>query len=353
GWQDMEAGLPLREDAIFRIYSMTKPIATTALMILYEEGRLALNDPVAKYIPGFKNLKVWSGAPGSNAMSLEPLQRDATCLDLALHTAGLGYGLFTNSPVEDFYRASGMFEPNKMVYTVPLAEAIRRILELPLANQPGQRWRYSVSIDVIGHLVEIISGCPFDVFLNERIFEPLGMVDTAFYVPPEKLSRLTTMYTLTSGGTIASLDRPADSPFTDPRAMPSGGGGLVSTTNDYLRFLQMMLNGGALDGARILGPRTVAKMARNHLQPALLPMLMSEGPWWGMGFGPGFGVVLDAGQANVPCSNGTFSWGGAASTNMFIDPCEQIVAVLMTQVLNNTTPFQDYFNQIVYSAVVE
>jgi CubicO group peptidase (beta-lactamase class C family) len=349
GWQDVEAGVPLVGDTIFRIYSMTKPVAATAVMMLYEEGKLALNEPVAKYIPAVKNLNVWGG----EGKPLEPLQRDITILDLTLHTAGFGYGIFEDSPVEDLYRAAGLFHYDKLYSSLPLAEFVDRVLDLPLAHQPGQRWRYSVSMDIIGRLVEIIAGHPFDVFLKERIFDPLGMVDTAFFVPPEKIGRLATMYAPGSSGTIVPVDQPDNSPFTNPQIMPSGGAGLLSTTQDYLRYQQMMLNGGELEGARILSPRTVKKMASNHLPPSMLPFDLGGGVMLGQGFGPGFAVVTDGPLAGQECSEGTFFWGGAATTNMFIDPREQMVGVCMTQVLFSPNPLFDYARQLMYSAITD
>ncbi|MBE0696320.1 MAG: beta-lactamase family protein [Anaerolineaceae bacterium] len=355
GWQDCETSLPLRDDAIFRIYSMTKPIATTALMILVEEGRVLLNQPVSRYIPAFKDLKVLASAPAQpgGALALEPLQGEITILDLARHTSGLGYGLFADSPVEDLFRGAGFFDYAKLIGTVPLAEMVERITELPLANQPGARWRYSIAIDVIGRLVEIISGRAFGEFLKERIFDPLGMVDTGFFVPPARLDRFTTMYSPGPAGTILPLDRPDDSPYTNPQATQAGGSGLVSTTTDYLRYAQAMLNGGELDGERILSPHTVARMASSHLPPELLPYIVDGLPSPGMGFGLGFGVVMDGALSGGPLTNGTFHWGGAASTSFFIDPREQLTAVLMTQVLNNLTPFGEVFNELVYQAIIE
>ncbi len=351
GLRDVEAGLPIENDTIFRIYSMSKPITTTALMMLFEEGRVLMQTPVSDYIPSFKDLKVYAGLVDGK-MTYEPIKREITIIDLALHTAGLGYGLFTDSPVEDLYRQSGIFNQAAITFQLPLSEAIRRISELPLANQPGQRWRYSIAIDVIGYLIQLISGKPFDVFLKERIFDPLGMVDTGFYVSAKNISRLATLYEPDSKGMIKVIDRAEGSPFTNVNATPSGGGGLVSTTSDYLRFDQMMLNGGELDGVHILGPRTVEKTHRNHLPTALLPINGGGVDFPGIGFGPGFGININEGASNFAASEGTFYWGGAASTFAYIDPREELVGVLMTQVINNTVPFDQIFRQLVSQAIL-
>jgi CubicO group peptidase (beta-lactamase class C family) len=351
GWMDIEQRKLIQEDTIFRIYSMTKPIATTALMLLYEEGKVLLQDPVSKYIPSFKNLKVFSGKT-ETGLQFEALNREITIHDLATHTAGLGYGLFTDSPVEDLFRESGIFRPGVIVMGTSLEEMVKKLAQIPLANQPGSRWRYSIAIDVIGYLVQLIADQPFDVFLKERIFEPLGMADTGFNVSKEKLARFAAMYTPDENKRIILLDAPLNSPFALPNATPSGGGGLVSTLHDYLNFAQMMLSHGELAGVRILGPKTVEKMSHNHLPSALLPIATEGIGWPGQGFGLGFGINLDESASNLAASTGTYFWGGAASTSFYIDPQDDLALVMMTQVIGNQVPFDQILRQLVAQAII-
>jgi len=231
GWRDRESSAPITGNELYRIYSMTKPVTAAALMMLYEEGRVQLQAPVSQYIPGFKHLKVYAGEAGGK-MKLEAMQREITISDLALHTSGLGYGLAWDSPVEDMFRASGMARQDLLSFLLPLDETVRVITGRPLIPQPGTRWRYSIGMDVTGYLVQLISGRPLDVFMQERIFMPLGMADTGFYAPAEKLERLATLYSPEKDGQIVAIDRGVSSPFANPNAVPSGGGGLVATTRD-------------------------------------------------------------------------------------------------------------------------
>ncbi len=351
GWADVDARQSLAPDSLYRIYSMTKAIATSALMMLYEEGKVLLQTPVSDYMPGFKELKVYTGLEGGK-QRFESMRREITLLDLAIHTSGLGYGLFTDSPVEDMYREAGILD-HKLVFQVSLDEFIKHLQHLPLANQPGARWRYSMGIDVIGYLVQLISGIPFDQFLKERIFNPLGMADTGFYVPPEKVDRLAALYEPGAKGRIICIDPAHNSPFINPAAVASGGAGLISSLQDYLAFTQCMLNGGELDGTRILGRKTVEKMRRNHLPVSLLPVNIDGFNTPGLGFGPGFGVNLNEAESGFTASEGTFYWGGAASTAFFIDPKEELTGVMMTQVINNPLPFDQVFRQLVYQALAD
>jgi CubicO group peptidase (beta-lactamase class C family) len=351
GWMDIEQRKLIQEDTIFRIYSMSKPIATTALMLLYEEGKVLLQDPVSKYIPSFKDLRVFTGKT-ENGLQLEALNREITIHNLATHTAGLGYGIFTDSPVEDLFRETGIFRPRVTVMQTSLEEMVNKVAQIPLVNQPGSRWRYSIAIDVIGYLVQLIADQPFDVFLKERIFAPLGMDDTGFYVSEEKLTRFAAMYTPDENKQITLLDGSLNSPFTLPDATPSGGGGLVSTLRDYLNFTQMMLSHGELAGVRILGPKTVEKMSHNHLLPALLPIAMEGISWSGQGFGLGFGINLDESASNLAASTGAYFWGGAASTSFYIDPKEDLALVMMTQVIGNEVPFDQVLRQLVAQAII-
>ena len=348
GWMDVEGRVPVQEQTLFRIYSMTKPLTAAAAMMLFEEGKLALADPVSRFIPGFTGFKVYR-----EGGILEPALREITILDLFLHTGGLGYGLFIDSPVEDLFRQAGIDLRKQLTYPYSLDELIRRVISLPLANQPGERYRYSIGMDVLGAVVERAADQPFGDFLQERIFSPLGMVDTSFYVPPEKCSRFAALYGPDGTGHLTRLDGSSGGPFNDPGAIQAGGSGLISTLADYLRFARLFLNRGELDGARLLGRKTVEKMTRNHLPASLLPYSMDGIPHPGRGFGLGFGINLDETQSNFSASDGAYSWSGAASTHFYIDPREEIIGVLLTQVLNNPLDFDPLFRQLVSQAIVD
>jgi CubicO group peptidase (beta-lactamase class C family) len=347
GLQNLETKTPMSEDSIFRIYSMTKPIASVALMMLYEEALFNLTDAVSLYIPAFKDPKVW-GVGGE----LESPDRPMTVQDLLRHTAGLSYGGYreSKSPVDKLYDEADLFNP-----TITNAELASRITSLPLMFHPGEKWHYSVATDVVGYLVEVLSGKPLAVFMQEKIFDPLGMVDTAFHIDPSKLSRFCTLYGKTPDSDFGILDMPDSSEYLPPVAMHSGGSGLVSTTADYLKFTQCILNKGELNGVRLLGPKTVALMTSNHLPAALLPIAF-EGtePMLGMGFGLGFGVMLDTAQTGVMGSEGDHGWGGYAETFFWIDPKEDLIAILMTQYLpSQTYPIRKEFRTTVYQAMLD
>ncbi|NQU30097.1 MAG: beta-lactamase family protein [Anaerolineae bacterium] len=345
GYQNLEAKVPMSQDSIFRIYSMTKPIASVALMMLYEESLFSLTDAVSQYIPAFKDAKVW-GADGALETPIRPM----TVQDLLRHTAGLSYGghLESESPVDKVYDEADLFNP-----AITNAELIDRIASLPLMYHPGEKWHYSVATDVVGYLVEVLSGKPLGDFMQEKIFDPLGMVDTAFHIDPSKLDRFCTLYGKTSESEFGVLDLPDSSVYLPPVANQSGGSGLVSTLADYLNFAQCILNGGKLNGVRLLGPKTVELMTCNHLPPALLPIAF-EGtePMLGMGFGLGFGVMLDTAQTGIMGSVGDFGWGGYAETYFWIDPQEDLIAILMTQYLpSQTYPIRKEFRTAVYQAL--
>jgi CubicO group peptidase (beta-lactamase class C family) len=347
GHQNLETKTPMSQDSIFRIYSMTKPIASVALMMLYEEALFNLTDVVSKYIPAFKDVKVW-GAGGA----LETPMRPMTIQDLLRHTAGLSYGGYaeSQSPVDKLYDEADLFDSK-----ITNAELTVRIASLPLMFHPGEKWHYSFATDVIGYLVEVLSGKSLADFMQEKIFDPLGMVDTAFHIDPSKLSRFCTLYGKTPDSDFGVLDLPDSSEYLPPVAMHSGGGGLVSTIADYLHFAQCMLNKGELNGVRLLGPKTVALMICNHLPVALLPIAF-EGtePMLGMGYGLGFGVMLDAAQSGVMGSAGDHGWGGYAETFFWIDPQEELIAILMTQYLpSQTYPIRKEFRTAVYQALLE
>ena len=324
GLMDIEADKKMQEDTIFRIYSMTKPITSCALMMLYEDGYFQLDDPVYKFIPGFKDLKVH----GSD----EPIGHTMTIQHLLTHTSGLTYGFLNDHPVDGMYDEAGV-ETSK-----DLDEMIEKLCKLPIVNAPGSRWRYSVATDVCGYLVQKISDIPFNEFLQEQIFQPLGMVDTSFYVPEEKSHRLAANYQRTDEDGMQLIDSPERSPYLKNRSMHSGGGGLVSTVQDYYKFAQMLLNGGQHDGVRILGTKTLELMASNHLPDngdltSIGQATFSETPFDGIGFGLGFSVMLDPVEAKILGSAGEFAWGGAASTYFWVDPEEDMVVIFLTQLM--------------------
>jgi CubicO group peptidase (beta-lactamase class C family) len=346
GHQNLETKTPMSKDSIFRIYSMTKPIASVALMMLYEESLFNLTDTVNQYISAFKNVKVW-GVNGALEAPLRPM----TVQDLLRHTAGLSYGGYpeSQSPVDKLYDEANLFNPN-----ITNAELTERITSLPLMFHPGEKWHYSVATDVVGYLVEVLSDKPLVDFLQEKIFDPLGMVDTAFHIDLSKLSRFCTLYGKTPDSDFGVLDLPDSSEYLPPVAAQSGGSGLVSTTTDYLQFAQCILNKGELNGVRMLGPKTVALMTCNHLPAPLLPISFEGAePMLGMGFGLGFGVMLDTAQTGVMGSVGDHGWGGYAETFFLIDPQEDMIAIMMSQYLpSQTYPIRKEFRTAVYQALI-
>jgi CubicO group peptidase (beta-lactamase class C family) len=344
---DREAGKPMEFDAIFRIYSMTKPITSTAVMMLFEEGFLRLTDPVSSYIPAFKDMKVYH--PRGNAdYDLIPAKREITIHDLLTHTAGLSYGFDEKSPVDEMYRTQ-LWKRLESDPSFDLEKAVDTVAHLPLANQPGEIFRYSFSIDVLGRLVEVVSGQTLDTFLKERIFGPLGMPDTDFYVPLEKHARLTAVYGPEEKGGIKVIDAPASSSFKKPAQMLSGGGGLVSTAADYLRFAQMILNHGELDGQRLLGRKTVEFMLLNHLpEDGRRP----DEPF--SGFGLGGSVMRDVPLSRDCGSLGEWGWGGAANTWFWIDPLEKVIGIIMMQYMPAfVLPVTHDYKNMVYQALVD
>lgn len=347
GYQDIAAETPMQLDSIFRIYSMTKPIASMALMMLYEEALFNLTDAVSQYIPAFEDAKVW-GADGA----LESPVRPITVQDLLRHTAGLSYGGYaeSQSPVDKYYDEADLFNPKSTN-----SELTDRIASLPLMYHPGEKWHYSVATDVVGCLVEVLSGKTLADFVQEKIFDPLEIVDTAFHIDPSKSSRFCTLYGKTADSDFGVLDLPDSSEYLSPVLRHSGGDGLVSTTADYLKFAQCMLNKGELNGVRLLGPKTVELMTCNHLPPALLPIAFEGSePMLGMGFGLGFSVMLDVAQTGVMGSIGDHGWGGYAETFFWIDPQEDLIAILMTQYLpSQTYPIRKEFRTVVYQALTE
>jgi len=324
GKRDIAANAPMQKDSIFRIYSMSKPITGVAMMMLFEDGKWQLNDPVAKYIPEFANMKVYA-TDASNNMVLKDQAHPMTIRELMSHTAGFTYGYFSNTPVDKLQRDADVLNVNNT-----LDEFIKRMAKLPLNAQPGTEWHYSVATDIQGYIVQKLSGMPFEEFLDKRIFKPLGMVDTGFYVPKEKLNRFVEMYNYDKDGKLQVEHEGFNHDFSAKPALSSGGGGLVSTATDYMRFCQMLLNGGQLDGVRLLSPLTVELMRSNVLAPTV-PILAP-----GAGFGLDFAVYTDPVAAGGYYGKGAFWWGGAAGTWFWIDPVNQLIVVGMIQQMAGT-----------------
>tara|TARA_B100000524_G_scaffold273423_1_gene151259 strand:- start:199 stop:1296 length:1098 start_codon:yes stop_codon:yes gene_type:complete len=361
----------MEDDAIYRIYSMSKPITGVALMMLYEDGKFRLNDPIAMYMPEFAGLKVATSTAGTNIVSdgttsrtvgsgddslvgeWRKPTRQPTIRDLLRHTAGMTYGVFGNTEVDQLYRKAGLLGD------MTLAEFTKALGQLPLQYDPGSQWHYSVSVDVQGRLVEVLSGMSFGEFLKQRIFTPLDMRDTDFQVNEGNKDRLAQMYkpmgvdannffSPATGKGLEVADAFASARYIYGGKFESGGGGLISTARDYLRFSQMLLNGGELDGVRILSPKTIQLMTTNHLGE--MPMGFGRR---GAGFGLGFGVVLNPGDVGEVSSAGEYNWGGAAGTRFWIDPEEQLIGLFMVQSIPHRTRLADDFKVLTYSAMTE
>jgi CubicO group peptidase (beta-lactamase class C family) len=346
GWQEKETNLPMKTDTIFRIYSMSKPITSAAVMMLCEEGKLRLSDAISRYIPEFKNPQVMV-ARGNSDYDLVPAKREVTLHDLLTHSGGFSYGFDDHSALDALYRK--WFESLEKDADLTLEKMMVELAKakLPLAFQPGTAFRYSFSIDILGYIVQLAAEQLFDEFLQERIFGPLGMVDTAFWVPPEKVHRFAATYGSAENGGLKAIDPVADSRYTKPTRNPSGGGGLVSTASDYFRFGQMMLNRGQLDGVRLLGRKTVEWMLQNHLPESVHTW---DDP--AIGFGLGGSVLLKPGLSHRPGSVGKFGWGGAANTEWAIDPAEELQCLIMLQYMPAfTIPIVEDFTQLVYQAL--
>jgi CubicO group peptidase (beta-lactamase class C family) len=357
---DLGRGRSMADDAIFRIYSMTKPVTSVALMMLYERGLFQLDDPVFRWVPSWQEQCVYVAGDGEGPFQTEPLRRPVSIRDLLRHTSGLTYGgqlmgVGVEHPVDYRYRSLRATSVDRHAGMVGFMD---KLSQIPLAYQPGERWMYSLATDACGALVEIISGQAFAEFLQEHIFDPLGMVDTGFQVRPHQRSRLVANYRRDSNQQLELIDDPETSRSLDEPEFFSGGGGLVGTTADYLRFCEMLRRGGELDGARILGPRTLEMMTRNHLKDgkdlsAWALGTFSESPNRGVGFGLGFASVIDPVVAGV-MGGGDYYWGGAASTLFLVDPREQISLVFMTQLMPSSTyNFRGQLKNIIYSAIVD
>jgi CubicO group peptidase (beta-lactamase class C family) len=366
GFADVERKVPVKDDTIFRIYSMTKAITSVAFMMLVEEGRVALDEPVHKYIPEWKNLGVFVAGTSPTFLTRAP-SRPMLIVDLMRHTSGLTYGFQQRSNVDAAYRENKIGE---VIKSGTLQTMIEDLAKIPLEFSPGEAWNYSVATDVLGYLIGKISGMPFEQFLKERILGPLGMTDTDFFVPKDKAHRFAACYSADPQGgmtfhaterkgTLTLQDDPATSSFLSPPSLISGGGGLCSTASDYLTFCRALLNGGELGGVRLLGPKTLKLMASNHLPggvdlPTMSRSLFSEASYNGIGFGLGFAVTMNPAQTLIAGSPGEFAWGGAATTSFFIDPAEELITIFMTQVLPSSAyPIRREIRTMVYAAITD
>lgn len=355
GYQDVEKQISLDADTLFRIYSMSKPITSVAAMMLYERGLFQLDEPLADYLPCFKNMQVYVSGQGESIIT-EPAAESVTIRQLLTHTSGLTYGFFNQTPVSQLYRARRTdFEKQDG----PLAEIVRRLAGIPLICQPGSAWNYGVSTDVLGHFVEILSGQTLDRFFRQEIFDPLAMRDTGFAVAPARRARFAALYTRSEDPDkpMDLLENAGNSVYLDEVSTFSGGGGLVSTAADYFRFCEMLRRQGELDGIRLLGRKTVQYMTGNHLPGDLAAMgqpSFNETTFAGIGFGLGFSVMLDPAKAQIIGSPGEYAWGGAASTAFWIDPLEDMSVIFMTQLLPSSTyPLRRELRVLTYQALID
>ena len=343
GESEAGSGKPMKTDAIFRIYSMTKPITTVAAMILADEGKIGLDDPVSKYLPEFKDRRVHTGRGDGTVEA----KREITVRDLMRHTSGLTYGVFGNSPVDQLYKKAGIFAPGDN-----LQDMMTKLGKLPLMYEPGTRWQYSVSTDVLGRIVEVASGKPLDEFFAERVFKPLGMKDTGFFVPEDRADRLTASHGRDGKEKKLTATEKADkSRFRSKPKLLMGGGGCVSTARDYLRFCQMMLNGGELDGVRLLKKETVAEMTRNQLPEEAMKAKNGGNVEAGEGFGLGFGVRVGKNDPTAGRFVGEYYWGGAASTHFWVAPKQELIVVALEQFQPSRPLLQQAIKPRIYQAV--
>ncbi len=353
GLADRAAGTAMLPGTVVRIYSMTKPLTSLAIMMLYEQGLFQLDDPVSQFLPAFAHMRVAVGGQRGK-LDTVPAVRGITFRDLLTHTSGLTYGFMQSTLVDELYREQGI---DFQTAECSLGELVERAAALPLLAQPGAEWNYSIATDVLGHLVAMISGEPFGEFLQRRVTEPLGMADTGFHVPAQQHARFAANYGRGKDGSLALLDDPATSRYLAPPAICSGGGGLVSTAGDYMRFCQFMLNKGELDGVRLLGRKTVELMTSNHLRGDMAAMGMprfSESSYEGIGFGLGFSVMLDPARAQIVGTPGEFAWGGAASTAFWVDPVEDMAVVMLTQLMPSSAyPIRRELRVLAYAAITD
>jgi CubicO group peptidase (beta-lactamase class C family) len=348
GVRDVATGKPMEKDTICRFYSMTKPVTTVAAMILHEKGRIGLDDPVSKYLPEFKGLKVHTGGKGDEMKLLAP-RREMTIRDLMRHTSGLGYGpgIPSNSAVDPLYQKHQVLAP-----TTSLEKMVEKLGKIPLMHQPGSQFNYSVSVDVLGRVVEVVSKKSLDRFMQEEIFKPLDMKDTAYFVPKEKVTRFAATHGLSDGKLIVS-DSPTKSPFLNNAALPFGGHGLVSTARDYARFCQMLLGGGQLDDKRILQEKTIQLMTQNHLPKEAMPVRVSVIRREGVGFGLGFSVRVAADKSEPGSRVGEYGWGGAASTHFWVSPKDDLFVVALQQFMPFNFTLEAALKPLIYDAIEE
>ena len=351
GYGDLENKKPLALDSILRFYSMSKPITAVAIMMLYEKGLFQLDDPLSNYIPAFKDMQVYQSGSGDN-MTTAPAANPITIHHLLTHTSGLTYGVENQGGVPGLYAENRTdFYPNDG----PLASVVDRLAEIPLEFEPGSRWEYSVAFDVLGHLVEKVSGQPLDVFLKENIFDPLGMNDTGFFVSEDKHDRFVSLYQCTPETRLALMESAADSLLTSPVETLSAGGGLVSTLADYFCFTEMLRNKGELDGHRLLGRKSVELMTCNHLPGDLADMgqpTFCETTYEGIGFGLGMSVLLDPAKAKILGTPGEYAWGGYASTAFWVDPVEDMTVIFLTQLIpSGAYPIRRELRVLTYQAL--
>ena len=362
GLRDLATQAALTDDTIYHIYSMTKPITSVAVMMLFEEGKLLLHAPIAKYIPELADLKVYDPVNGKGNPPVRKATRQPTVRDVLTHTAGFTYGIFDPTPLGAMYRKAGIGGPQK-----DLKGFVTDLGKLPLKFDPGTKWNYSVSTDVLGRLVEVASGQKFSTFLEERIFRPLGMTDTSFYFDPQKADRTATLYSregvpaaFPKAGFLAKPTGPGLEPahpsllygYTGKGVFESGGGGLLSTVPDYMRFAKMLLNDGELDGVRILSPNSLAMMRHDQVGDtppvARLTSIMLNG---GIGFGLGFGTIKDQGLSGLALPTGSYFWGGAAGTFFWIDPKNELIGMFMTQLVPHRTTLRQDLWGLTYQAI--
>ena len=356
GHLEVERQQPMQRDTIFRIYSMTKPITTVGLMMLYEQGLFQLDDPVHSFIPSWKHLQVHRSG-NHPAFVTTPPERPMTVRDLMSHTSGLTYGFTERSNVDAAYRKLGVGDRNKPGYT--LQDMVDTLAELPLEFSPGTRWNYSVSTDVLGYLIEVISGQRFDQYLGDHVLQPLGMDDTSFTIAEDRLPRFACNYQRQADDSLQLIDSPENSMYRD-QSFFSGGGGLVSTAGDYFRFTHMLLHGGELDGIRLLGRKSIELMTMNHLPGGhdltqlALPGGFSETAYAGVGFGLGFSVMLDPTRTQILGTPGEYAWGGAASTAFWVDPVEELIGIFMTQLMPSSSyPIRRQLRTLTYAALID
>ena len=353
GKANLETGAAYTEDTLVRIYSMTKPITSVAFMMLVEEGKVLLDDPVHRFIPSWRDMGVYvAGLPGM--FQTKPTDAPMRMLDLLRHTSGLTYGFQIRTNVDAAYRKAKV-EPFEQ--TEGLEGFVQGLAKIPLEFSPGTAWNYSVATDVLGYLIEKISGVPFDEFLRTRIFEPLGMVDTAFHVAPDQTARFAECYSMSPAGKLVPSNLGRD--FTQPTKAPSGGGGLISTAADYMRFCEALRCGGVLGQARLIGPKTLALMRANHLPGGadladISVSMFSEATFQGVGFGLGFAMTTNVAKTQLPGSLGEYWWGGAASTAFWIDPVEDLSVVFLTQFMpSNFYGIRRELRNLVNAAILE